>query len=255
MSTPEERELSEFASRLARYRAVRVPPEFRSRLRASLIAAPVVLESRRPSLFRWSRSFALRPIVASVLVLALLAMAGGGVAAASSLPGDPAFALKRAAEDVEVALVWDDISRLDTVVMQSGRRLVDLETLAARRSSAVAVATDEYLAAASRFETAVTRVAALAASAARDAALARAEAASADHLARLQALATRLPDAAQHGIQRAIEVQQAVHGKSADAPGRRGSPIAPTIAPARPSTGPATPSGRGGPPSGVPGRP
>src|SRR5437867_8617839 len=53
----------------------------------------------------------------------------------------------------------------------------------------------------------------------------------------------------------AIEVQQAVHGKSADAPGRRGSPIAPTIAPARPSTGPATPSGRGGPPSGVPGRP
>ena len=176
MSTPEERELSEFASRLARYRAVRVPPEFRSRLRASLIAAPVVLDSRRPSLFRWSRSFALRPIVASVLVLALLAMAGGGVAAASSLPGDPAFALKRAAEDVEVALAWDDISRLDTVVMQSGRRLVDLETLAARRSSAVAVATDEYLAAASRFETAVTRVAALAASAARDAALARAEA-------------------------------------------------------------------------------
>ena len=253
MSTPEERELSEFANRLARYGDVRVPPEFRSRLRASLLAAPVVLDAPRSSLFGWSHS--LRPIVASVLVLALLAMAGGGVAAASSLPGDPAFALKRAAEDVEVALAPDDISRLDTVVTQSGRRLVDLETLAARRSSAVAVATDEYLAAASRFETAVTRVAALAASAARDAALARAEAASADHLARLQALATRLPDAAQHGIQRAIEVQQAVHGKSADAPGRRGSPLAPTIAPARPSTGPATPSGRGGPPSGVPGRP
>ena len=253
MSTPEERELSEFASRLARYRAVRVPPEFRSRLRASLLSAPVVLESPRRSPFGWR--LGLRPIVASVLVLALLAMAGGGVAAASSLPGDPAFALKRAAEDVEVALASDDISRLDTVVTQSGRRLVDLETLAARRSDAVAVATDEYLAAASRVDTVLTRVAALPPSPARDAALARAEAASADHLARLQALATRLPDAAQHGIQRAIEVQQAVHGKSADAPGRRGSPIAPTIAPARPSTGPATPSGRGGPPSGVPGRP
>ena len=253
MSTPEERELSEFASRLARYRAVRVPPEFRSRLRASLIAAPVVLESPRRSPFAWR--LGLRPIVASVLVLALLAMAGGGVAAASSLPGDPAFSLKRAAEDVEVALAPDDISRLDTLVTQSGRRLVDLETLVARRSDAVAVATDEYLAAASRVDTVLTRVAALPPSPARDAALARAEAASADHLARLQALATRLPDAAQHGIQRAIEVQQAVHGKSADAPGRRGSPIAPTIAPARPSTGPATPSGRGGPPSGVPGRP
>ena len=253
MSAPLDRELSEFANRLARYGDVRVPPEFRSRLRASLLSAPVVLESPRRSPFAWR--LGLRPIVASFLVLALLAMAGGGVAAASSLPGDPAFALKRAAEDVEVALASDDISRLDTVVTQSGRRLVDLETLAARRSDAVAVATDEYLAAASRVDTVLTRVAALPPSPARDAALAQAEAASADHLARLQALATRLPDAAQHGIQRAIEVQQAVHGKSADAPGRRGSPIAPTIAPARPSTGPATPSGRGGPPSGVPGRP
>ena len=254
MSSPEDRELSEFASRLARYGDVHAPPEFRSRLRASLLAAPVVLESPGPPLFGWSR-LGLRPIVASVLLLALLATAGGGVAAASSMPGDPAFALKRAAEDVQVALAPDDISRLDTLVTQSGRRLVDLETLAARRSSAVATATDEYLAAASRVETVLTRVAALAASPDRDAALARAEAASADHLARLQALATRLPEAAQQGIQRAIEVQQTVHGKSGDAPGRRGSPVAPTIAPVRPSTAPATPSGRGGPPTGVPGRP
>ena len=247
MSTPEERELSEFASELTRYRVVRVPPEFRSRLRASLLAAPVVLESPRRSLF------GLRPIVAAVLVLALLATAGGGVAAASSLPGDPAFALKRAAEDVQVALAPDDVSRLDTLVTQSARRLVDLETLAARRSSAVPTATDEYVAASSRVETVLTRVAALAPSSGRDAALARAEGASTDHVARLQALATRLPDAAQHGIQRAIEVQQTVHGKSADAPGRRGAPVAPTSAPARPT---AAPSGRGGgPPSGVPGRP
>ena len=60
--------------------------------------------------------------------------------------------------------------------------------------------------------------------------------------ARLEALATRLPEAAQRGIQRAIEVQQRVHGKSNLAPGRSGIPIAPT-------------PGRGGPPSGVPGRP
>jgi len=254
VSTPEERELSVFASRLAHYGDLRMRPEVRSRLRASLLATPMVFESPRSSLFGWSRSFTLRPIVAAVLVLALLATAGGGVAAASSLPGDPPFALKRAAEDVQAALAPDDVSRLDTLVTQSGRRLADLETLAARRSSAVATATDEYLAAASRVESVLTRVAALAPSSGRDAALARAEAASADHVARLQALATRLPDAAQHGIQRAIEVQQAVHGKSGDAPGR-GSPLTPTNAPARPSTGPVSPTRGGGPPSGVPGRP
>src|SRR5206468_1270053 len=80
--------------------------------------------------------------------------------------------------------------------------------------------------------------------------------ASADHLARLQSLATKLPAAAQHGIQRAIEVQQTVHGKSGNAPGRGGSlPLAPT-SPAEPVTT-ATPArpivtpSRGGPPSGV----
>jgi hypothetical protein len=51
-----------------------------------------------------------------------------------------------------------------------------------------------------------------------------------------------LPDAAQRGIQRAIEVQQRVHGKSDLAPGRGGVPITPT-------------PGGGGPPTGVPGRP
>jgi hypothetical protein len=59
---------------------------------------------------------------------------------------------------------------------------------------------------------------------------------------RLQALAARLPEAAQRGIQRAIEVQQRVHGKSLDAPGRSGIPITPL-------------PGRAGPPSGVPSRP
>ena len=241
MSTPNERELVEFGERLSRYRKIAPRPEFRAELRSSLLAAPVSLESPRASRLGWSRLLALRPALAAILILVLLATAGG-VAAASSLPGDPAYGLKRAVEDVQVTLSSDDVVRLDTLVTQSDRRLADLETLIARRSSAVGFGTDEYAASVSRVDDALGRVVASPASSQRDAALARASAASTDHLARLEALATRLPEAAQRGIQRAIEVQQRVHGKSNLAPGRSGIPIAPT-------------PGRGGPPSGVPGRP
>ena len=214
MSTQNERDLLEFGERIGRYGKVAPRPAFRAELRSALLAAPVSFEAPRASRLGWSRVPALRPAVAAILVLALLATAGG-VAAASSLPGDSAYGFKRVA---------------------------DLETLVARRSSAVGVGTDEYTAAAGRVDDVLSRVATLPETSQRDAALARASAASTDHLARLQALATRLPEAAQRGIQRAIEVQQRVHGKSNFTPGRSGIPIAPT-------------PGRGGPPSGVPGRP
>jgi hypothetical protein len=241
VSDRDERELLEFGERLSRHAKVSPRPEFRAQLRSSLLSAPVALEPRRAPL-RWPRVLALRPALAAILVLVLLAAAGGGAAAATSLPGDPAFALKRAVEDVQVTLASDDVARLNTLVTQSDRRLVDLETLVGRRSAAVGTGTDEYAAAVVRVDAVVSRVAASPASSERDAALARASATSADHLARLQALAARLPDAAQRGIQRAIEVQQGVHGKSDVAPGRSGTPITPT-------------PGRGGPPTGVPGRP
>src|SRR5438477_1175782 len=242
MSTQNERELLEFGERIGRYGKVAPRPEFRAELRSALLAAPVSSKASRISGLGWSRILVLRPALAAILVLALLATIGGGLAAASSLPGDAAYGLKRAAEDVQVTLASDDTVRLDTLVTQSDRRLADLETLVARRSSAVGVGTDEYTAAAGRIDDVLTRVASLPETAQRDAALARASATSTDHLARLQALATRLPEATQRGIQRAIEVQQRVHGKSNLAPGRGGIPITPT-------------PGRGGPPSGVPGRP
>ncbi len=242
MSARDERELLEFGERLTREAKVSPRPEFRAQLRSSLLSAPVALESSRSSRLGWPRLLALRPALAAILVLVLLAAAGGGAAAATSLPGDPAFALKRAAEDAQVAVASDDLVRLSTLVTQSDRRLQDLETLVARSSAAVGAGTDEYAAAVARVDAAVNTVAGLPASSQRDAVLARVSAASTDHLARLQALAARLPDAAQRGIQRAIEVQQRVHGKSDVAPGRSVIPITPT-------------PGRGGPPTGVPGRP
>src|SRR5439155_1405618 len=97
-------------------------PAFRAELRSALLAAPVSFEAPRASRLGWSRVPALRPAVAAILVLALLATAGG-VAAASSLPGDSAYGLKRAAEEVQVTLASDDVVRLDTLVMQADRRL------------------------------------------------------------------------------------------------------------------------------------
>ena len=241
MSRPTERELLEFGERLSHYAKVAPRPEFREELRSYLLTAPVAVESPRRSPVGWPRVLALRPALAAILVLVLVA-AAGGAAAATSLPGDPAFALKRAVEDVQFTLATDDAARLNTLVTQSDRRLADLETLVSRRSAAVGMGTDEYAAAVTRIDEALSRVVALPASSEREAALARASAASTDHLARLQALATRLPDAAQRGVQRAIEVQQRVHGKSDVAPGRSGTPITPTPV-------------RGGPPGGVPGRP
>lgn len=252
----DERELGIFSDTLARGR-VSAPPALRGQLRSSLLAAPLVSPRRASS--GLARLGWLRPALAAAVILALLAGAGGS-AAASSLPGDPAFALKRAAEQVQVALAPDDLARLDTLVAQTDHRLGDLETATATRQSAIAPATDEYLAAVAREDAALATVSAKPASAVRDAAIGRTSAASADHIAMLQSLASRLPDAAQHGIQRAIEAQQAVHGKSGNAPGR---PAAPGNSPSgsgtpgtggRPSNLPVTP-GRGGPPSGVPGRP
>lgn len=248
----DERELGELSDDLRRRGRVTAPLALRSQLRASLLAAPVVPHT---PINLWSRLGILRPALAAVLVIALLA-AGGGSAAASSLPGDPAFALKRAVEDVQVALAPDDAAKLDTLVTQSDRRLADLQTVAAAHSSAVAPATNEYLAAVARMDSVLTETLTEPATPTRDAAIGRAAAASADHIAMLEALAARLPAAAQGGIARAIAAQQAVHGKSGSAPGRSGAPGRPSgsQAPGRPSDLPVSP-GRGGPPSGVPGRP
>lgn len=258
MKEPTDQELTEFASGLARSARISAPPALRAQLRASLLTAPVVPAS--PRVFGWLNLSALRPVVAIGLVLAILA-AGGGSAAASSLPGDPAFGLKRAVEEVQVALAPDDAARLDTLVAQSDRRLSDLETAVATRPSATAPATDEYRAAIGRVDATLGRLLTEPATSARDAAISRASAASAAHIAMLQSLAPRLPVAAQQGIQRAIEAQQVVHGKSGNAPGRNPNPSGAPGNPGspgggRPSGVPAgPPSGVGGPPSGVPGRP
>ena len=249
MSDMNDRDLARFAEELARFDRPRAPLALRAQLRASLLAAPVAVVSPRRAPLTLFTPPSLRLALAAVLILAVVAMAGGS-AAAASLPGDPAFALTRAGDEVQAFVAFDDATRLTTRVAQSDRRLADLETALAHRPSALAPATAEYIASTERVSAELAIVLAQPRTAARDAAIARAAGASADHIAALQALAARLPADAQFGIQRAIEMQQTVHGKTETAPGRPASP-APSAAPGRPSNVP----GRGGAPTAPPGRP
>src|SRR6266571_6507100 len=187
-----DRDLVRFGEELARYHRPSAPPALRARLRASLLAEPVVAPPRRAPFALFTQP-SLRLALAAVLILAVIAMAGG-FAAASSLPGDAGFALTRAGDEIEAFVSFDDATRLVTRVAQSDRRLADLETALAHRPSALAPATAEYIAATERVSAA------------------------------LQALAAQLPADARFGIQRAIEVQQTVHGKTETLPGRPASP-------------------------------
>ncbi len=203
----DDRDLDVLAQDLARYRAIGAPAALRSRVRSEIMSAPAVM---RPAPRRgWLG--ALRPLLATLLVVAVLA-ATAGTAAAGSLPGDPAFGLKRAVEDVQVALTTDDVARLDVLSGLVDRRLGELEALSARGTDRIAAAMDEYAAALARMERQLEIVTLGRPSTARDAAIARATAASDEHIARLRTLEEKLPSAAQPGLERAIDAQQRIRG-------------------------------------------
>jgi hypothetical protein len=87
---------------------------FKRALRAHLmVQAPAVLAPRETTWSRVGTAWAswLKPVAAFATV-ALLLVGGAGKAAADSLPGDPAFGLKIAAEQLQLALALDDSSRL-----------------------------------------------------------------------------------------------------------------------------------------------
>ena len=203
---------------IARYAKPRASARLRTELRRSLLNAPVA----QPRRFTFSLA-PLRPLLATAVVVAILA-GTAGVAAASSLPGDPAFALKRAVESIEVALAPDDVARLDALVTQADHRLSDLHTALAARPGAVGAAVEEYALAVARVDAAAEAVASEPRSARRDAALALAGAVSQSHLDILRTLATTVPAPARPGIDRAIDAQQRIHGRSTP--------------PARPTTSP-----------------
>lgn len=221
-----------FEEILARQRGVVAPARLRSRLHAELLAAPVAFAPVAARRAWW------RPVMAAALSIAI-AVGGAGTAAASSLPGEPAFALKQAVEELQLVLARDDARRASVALEIAERRLAELRLLVGdpRRGAAAAAA---YAEAVARVGSQAERLRQAPASPERDGALERVNDAGARATEQLHELGDRLPAPSQQGIDRAIE-QHARNQQRHDA-----APAAPKNerAPARPSAparGPASP--------------
>ena len=130
---------------------------FKRALRAQLMAqAPTALARRETvwSLVALPQGSWLRPAFAVAAVFVLL-VAGAGKAAADSLPGDLAFGLKTAAEQLQLAVALDDTTRLKILSEDADHRLAELTRALTSRPEAAPTATAEYAAAVARFTAAV----------------------------------------------------------------------------------------------------
>lgn len=120
--------------------------QFRKELRGRLMSEAVVVLAPRQARFslgRFSFPLIFRPALAGLVVLAL-AFAGATSAAASSLPGDPLYGVKRASEDVRLALAFDGSTRLQLLSELADRRLTELVEVSQQRPSAAPAATQQY---------------------------------------------------------------------------------------------------------------
>ena len=188
--------------------------EFRKRLRADLMRAAVVLAEERRRAPLWERmaaSFSVGRLraIAVVATLAVFLLAGTGVAAASSTPGDLTFGVKRAAEEVELALAPDADARIRVLGTHAQHRLDELQRVADRADKAP-TASVEYEAAVQRFTAAVRALRAAEPGTKHEAVEQLVQDAREKHEQVLEDLKERLPAPAQQGIERAIEEQRKV---------------------------------------------
>jgi len=129
--------------------------EFRRELRARLMTEAVTALAPRPRGTAWTF---LRPALA-VGIASLVLVGGAGVAAAGSLPGDLTFGLKRAAEDLQVSLTFDDVQRVQLLAQLADRRVQDLQKVAdSEREDRAPTAAEEVAQAVARFRAAVDAV-------------------------------------------------------------------------------------------------
>jgi len=179
--------------------------QFRKELRGRLMSEAVaVLAPRRG---RFSFPAMLRPAFAALAILVLVS-AGATSAAASSLPGDPLYAVKRAGEDVRLALTFDDVARTQLLAELTDRRLEELAQIAKLRPSSAPTATQEYADAVNNFANALDGLRQADSEDKRNAAQVLAEAARAKHKAVLDAVKEQLPAEAQTEVQRVNDDEQ-----------------------------------------------
>ena len=129
----------------------KIRDEFRRELRARLMREAAITLTGKRRETAWTAW--LRPAVAAGLAALVLAI-GAGSAAAGSVPGDVTFGLKRAIEEVRVALTFDEVERVRVLAEITDQRLSELERVAARDDKAP-TASEEYALAVTRFRAAV----------------------------------------------------------------------------------------------------
>jgi uncharacterized protein DUF5667 len=208
--------------------------QFRKELRGRLMSEAVVALAPRQG--RFSFPLILRPALAAMAILVLV-LAGATSAAASSIPGDPLYAVKRAGEDVRLALTFDDVARTQLLSDLTDRRLEELAEVAKRRPSSAPTATQEYADAVNNFANALDRLREADSEDKRNAAQALAEAARAKHKAVLDEVKDQLPADAQADVQKVNDDEQDRTSPSNN-PGRGGQGGTggrPSNAPAKPT--------------------
>src|SRR3989475_9597020 len=175
---------------------------FRTELRSRLMSEAGSVPAAGPGRLPLPRI--LRPVLAAAALLVLV-VAGATNAAASSLPGDPLYAVKRAGEDVQVALTLDEVARMQLLSQLADRRLEELAEIAKQRPASAPTATQEYADAVDRFANALDRVRDADSEDKRNAAQDLADAAQAKHRAVLDSVKDKLPAKDQPEIQRVID--------------------------------------------------
>jgi colicin import membrane protein len=189
--------------------------EFRRELRARLMReAALMLVPRRET--AWTSRF--RPAFAIGLA-SLALMLGAGVAAANSVPGDFTFGMKRAVEEVRVALTFDEVDRVRVLANMTDERLGELERVADSDDQAPA-ASEAYVEAITRFRSAVDVLQQTAPQAQSDEAQVVVDESRDKHEIVLENLKSRVPEKAKQNVERAIEQErkdtQNTKGKKGD---------------------------------------
>jgi hypothetical protein len=205
-----------------------MPEQFRKELRGRLMSEAAVVLAPRPSWFSFPAI--LRPALAAAAILVLV-FAGATNAAASSLPGDPLYAVKRTTEDVQLALTFDEVARMQLLARFADRRLEELAEVAKQRPSSAPTATQEYADAVERFANALDNVRNADSEDKRNAAQALAEAARDKHKAVLDAVKDQLPEVDQSDVQKVIDREQ----ERTSTDDNRGHGGRPSNAPAKPT--------------------
>ena len=190
----------------------RARDEFRAQLRRRVIMV-AQHELRTPQ--RRAARFVVAPRFAlAAALLAAVIGASGGIAAAASLPGDPAFAVKMAIEQVEIALATDDAARVEVLARQSERRLDELAKTTTARPATAPTTSAQYQTAVEQFRAAVDKLVVAPSDDKREAARVVAERAAAKHIAVLEALRQRHDTP---GLERALEQAHEIEERAKDA--------------------------------------